>query len=218
MKPSNYLFKSFLHAGGVFAYVAGIVWLMSNGARIFGAEDNFAMPILMLLLFVISASITGALVLGKPILLYINGMKREALTFFFATLGWLALFLIVIASTLLYSQAPAKEVDQKKSSVSDSATTSLKETNNLPTVDSNNNKSLPPPEIPKVVKQCVLGGCNGELCVEASGGPPVPSICEYLPEYACFKKAQCEVQIDGECGWTITPELTACRANPPTRE
>lgn len=98
MKTSNYILKSFINAGGVCIYVSGIAWLGFNTQGI----DNvagFALPIFMLLLFVISASVTGGLVLGKPILLYIDGMKREAFTLFFATIGWLIVFLGIVAST-----------------------------------------------------------------------------------------------------------------------
>ena len=97
MKPSNYILKSFLNAGGVFIYVSGIVWTLFNGSKFFGEVTGIAVPILMLLLFLVSACVTGALVLGKPILLYMDGMKKEALTLFLATVGWLAVFLIIIA-------------------------------------------------------------------------------------------------------------------------
>jgi hypothetical protein len=42
--------------------------------------------------------------------------------------------------------------------------------------------------------------------------------CEFRPEYACYRDATCERQADGTCGWTETPELTACLANPPPVE
>ncbi|QQR82588.1 hypothetical protein IPJ70_00535 [Candidatus Campbellbacteria bacterium] len=217
MKTFDYILKSFMNAGGVCIYVSGIAWLGFNTQGI----DNvagFALPVFMLLLFVVSASITGGLVLGKPILLYLEGMKREALILFFTTLGWLIVFLVVIASTLFYSQATHNETDQKKIDVFDNATTTVEKTNDSPAVDSNNNtKSLPPPEIPKVVKQCVPAGCSSVVCVDATKASEIVTACEYEPWYACYKSAQCEVQTDGECGWTQTPELTACRANSPIR-
>ena len=59
----------------------------------------------MLMLFVFSAAFTGTLVLGRPIVWYLNGKKREALSLLFYTLGvFLAitliafLFLIIIMS------------------------------------------------------------------------------------------------------------------------
>ncbi|MDO8504872.1 MAG: hypothetical protein Q7S36_03400 [Candidatus Liptonbacteria bacterium] len=102
MKNSNYLITALLNAAGVFIYVFAVAWLMFNGSLIFGErEDNFLMPVVMLLLFVVSASITGFLVLGKPILLYLDGNKKEAFRLLFATLGWLIFFLIAVVAVLI---------------------------------------------------------------------------------------------------------------------
>lgn len=60
---------------------------------------------------------------------------------------------------------------------------------------------------------CVRGGCGGELCVEP--GRDVASICVARPEHACYQRATCERQPNGQCGWTQTRELRACLANPP---
>jgi eight-cysteine-cluster-containing protein len=67
---------------------------------------------------------------------------------------------------------------------------------------------------PPIAGGCVVGGCSGQLCTDASEGPAV-SDCMYRPEYACYKNATCERQANGECGWTPTPTLTACLAAPP---
>jgi len=57
--------------------------------------------------------------------------------------------------------------------------------------------------------KCVADGCSSQLCVdEALGG--VASTCEWLEEYACYQDAECAQQADGSCGWTPTPELSAC--------
>jgi hypothetical protein len=103
MKKTEYLLKSFLSAAGVLVYVAAVAWLSFNSQRIFGngKPDNFLAPLFVLLLFVISASVTGLLVLGKPIHLYLNNFKKEALVLLSATLGWLGLFLIVVVAALL---------------------------------------------------------------------------------------------------------------------
>lgn len=59
-------------------------------------------------------------------------------------------------------------------------------------------------------KKCVVGGCSGQLCSDASS-EPLMSTCEYREEYACYKDAVCEVQKGtGECGWTETQELSLC--------
>ena len=78
-----------------------MAWLGFNNQIIFGEEDSFLTPLFTLLLFVVSASITGLLVLGKPVLLYLNGQKKEALTLLFATLVWLVMFLIGVMLILL---------------------------------------------------------------------------------------------------------------------
>ena len=94
--------QEFLERRGVFIYVAAVAWLGFNSKTIFGkVEDNFLAPVFVLLLFVISASITGLLVLGKPIHLYFGGLKREAFILLFSTLGWLVLFLIAVVVVLL---------------------------------------------------------------------------------------------------------------------
>lgn len=50
-------------------------------------EGTVFIPIAMLLLFVSSAGITGTLVLGKPIMLYLDGKKKEAVSLLGYTLG-----------------------------------------------------------------------------------------------------------------------------------
>jgi hypothetical protein len=60
-------------------------------------------------------------------------------------------------------------------------------------------------------KQCFVGGCSGQICSDQEG---VISTCEWQPQYACYHDAKCEVQTDGNCGWTQTSELQACLANP----
>lgn len=60
-------------------------------------------------------------------------------------------------------------------------------------------------------KSCVVGGCSAQLCTDASQGPAI-STCEYRAEYGCYQSAKCEVQPTGDCGWTPTPELSACIA------
>ncbi|MEK7067575.1 MAG: hypothetical protein AAB956_01095 [Patescibacteria group bacterium] len=101
MKKSDYIARSFINAAGVLVYISAVAWFMFNGKHIFDGPDNFMMPVFMLLLFVISASITGLLVLGKPISLYLEGLKKEAFTLLFVTLGWLVVFLVLVVGVLL---------------------------------------------------------------------------------------------------------------------
>jgi len=57
---------------------------------------------------------------------------------------------------------------------------------------------------------CRRGGCSGQLCV-APGEPDITT-CEWRPEYACYQAATCEAQPDGDCAFTLTPELRECLA------
>lgn len=73
-----------------------------------------------------------------------------------------------------------------------------------------------PPRIadPRLGDGCVTAGCSGTLCVspEESG---IVTTCEYRAEYACYDNAKCEKQSNGQCGWTISSELSSCLNNPP---
>ncbi len=62
---------------------------------------------------------------------------------------------------------------------------------------------------------CAVAGCSGQLCVSADEAGNIVTTCEFRSEYACYAEASCEPQADGQCGWTETPELERCLANPP---
>lgn len=58
---------------------------------------------------------------------------------------------------------------------------------------------------------CMTGGCSGELCLSATEGGDRYSTCEWKESYACLKSAaSCEVQSNGQCGWTYSPEYYTC--------
>ena len=65
---------------------------------------------------------------------------------------------------------------------------------------------------------CAVAGCSGQLCVSADEAGNIVTTCEFRAEYACYREASCEPQADGKCGWTSTPELRQCLANPPSLE
>lgn len=62
------------------------------------------------------------------------------------------------------------------------------------------------------LKPCMKTGCSSQVCSDQE----VITTCEFKPEYECFRKAACERQKNGDCGFTQTPELLAClkRARP----
>lgn len=53
---------------------------------------------------------------------------------------------------------------------------------------------------------CVVTGCSNHIC--ASGERM--TTCEYKDEYSCYADAVCEIQANGECGWTLTEKARAC--------
>lgn len=84
--------NSFLTAMGITVYILIIATIMQNEDRIFGTQDNFFSPIAFLMLFTLSAVTVGGLVLGKPLMLYFDGKKKEAVNMFLQTVGFLAGF------------------------------------------------------------------------------------------------------------------------------
>lgn len=73
-------------------YVSGVATFMNYGEKIFGKQDSVLSGIAILMLFVLSAVIVGSLVLGKPLMLYLDNQKKEAVKI----LGLTILFLFVL--------------------------------------------------------------------------------------------------------------------------
>src|SRR3989344_7418387 len=90
------------HALLAFAYIFCIAVFFNLGVeKMFKNVPEFFAPIIMLLLFVLSAPVMAILVLGRPVLLYSDSKKKEALTMLFYTLGWLASILLLVVVTVL---------------------------------------------------------------------------------------------------------------------
>jgi len=95
------IWGSLVNALGTFVYIALVAWFFFNGERWFGNKpDNFFMPVLMLLLLVVSATITGLLVLGRPLQLYLDNHKKDGVTMLLFTLGWLLIFAVAVVFVL----------------------------------------------------------------------------------------------------------------------
>ena len=102
MKNSKLVLYALLSSVGTVLYVSGVVWLMTNGERFLGKVKDFRGPLLMLLLFVFSAAFTASLVLGRPILLYLDGFKKEAIKLLLYTLAFLFLAILITFCTLSF--------------------------------------------------------------------------------------------------------------------
>lgn len=96
MAKSRLIWQSFLSSFGVLIYVTAVALVMNNGEKLFGKIDNVFGPVFLLMLFVVSALITSTLVFGRPIYLYLNGNKKDGISLFFYTVGWLVIFLLSV--------------------------------------------------------------------------------------------------------------------------
>lgn len=94
--------NGFLNALGALVYIALVGTLMQNGSKIFGETDNFITPIAVLLLFTLSAIVVGGLILGKPIMLYLDTKKKEAISLLISTALWLAGFTTITLLVALF--------------------------------------------------------------------------------------------------------------------
>ncbi|HTE48344.1 MAG TPA: hypothetical protein VK675_00355 [Candidatus Paceibacterota bacterium] len=101
MTRNNIITRALLDALGVAAYVVAFAFCVGNFEKIFGPQqDGWINIALVLILFIVSACVTGSLVLLKPILLYVEGQKKEAVQMFVYTV--LFLFLIILASIIVF--------------------------------------------------------------------------------------------------------------------
>ena len=87
--------QSLLRSIGVAAYIAAVAAFMNNANAIFGKEDTVVTSIAALLLFSLSALVVGGLLVGTPIMLYLDGKKKEAVQNIIASAGWMLLFFLI---------------------------------------------------------------------------------------------------------------------------
>ncbi|MBI4117845.1 MAG: hypothetical protein HY453_02085 [Parcubacteria group bacterium] len=87
--------QSFIHALLTLLYIFIVVNIFENGQEVFPNFSDRFKGFFMLTLFVLSAAVTGSLVMGKPILMYLEGQKSESIKMFSATVGWLALVMLI---------------------------------------------------------------------------------------------------------------------------
>lgn len=89
-----------------------------------------------------------------------------------------------------------------------------------PQFDSQNPYNYANPNLPAFAEAkdgCIVSGCSSHVCrnpntsedatASSEGGI---TTCEYRAEYACLKLAVCEIQSDGNCGWSETYEYGQC--------
>ena len=89
---------AFLNALGTAGYIAAVASFIYFLGRFFGETEPKSVfaPIAILMLFVFSAAFTGSLVFGRPIIWYLNGEKKEAISLLACTLGILLVIIVVV--------------------------------------------------------------------------------------------------------------------------
>ncbi len=93
----------FLNAFMALGYIALIILVISKTSSIAAhTPDVILAPVTMLSLFVLSAAIMGILFVYEPLCLFLENQKREALSFLLKTVGTFAVFVVILATLLLY--------------------------------------------------------------------------------------------------------------------
>ncbi len=73
-------------------YVVLVATILANGGELFGTrhDPTFA-AVGILMLFVLSAAVMGILMFGRPLMWYLDGKKREAVSLAISTVAFFAM-------------------------------------------------------------------------------------------------------------------------------
>jgi hypothetical protein len=93
--------RALIDSIGTVAYVILVASFMFSLQGLSPKEDTIFVIASMLLLLVCSAAITGFLVFGKPIMLYMDGKKKEAVSLLGYTIGMLFIITLIIFFLLI---------------------------------------------------------------------------------------------------------------------
>lgn len=104
MTQTQSILRSFFHALGVLAYVTLVAFLLSSKFGV-AMPSNILAPLTILMLLIVSVAVVGMLIFAKPVMMYLDGMKIEAIRLTIYTVVWLAIFLM-IALYIAFSMGP----------------------------------------------------------------------------------------------------------------
>lgn len=94
-------FLGFLQASGLVTYILIVSVFLNNVDNIFHKDTGeYMAPILMLLLFIISAVISSSLVLGRAGVLFWEKKFLEAFTLLAWTMGWGVFYFLLLLTVL----------------------------------------------------------------------------------------------------------------------
>lgn len=80
---------------GVAAYIVAVSLLMQNGQSLFGNGNQFTSSVGVLAVVVLSAAVVGTLIFLKPVMLYLDGLKKESITLLTYTIGFFAVYTLI---------------------------------------------------------------------------------------------------------------------------
>ena len=92
--------ESFIYVFLAGIYIGLVALLMVYADKIFGKVDSIFSGFAFLILFSLSALVVGGLLIGKPVMLYLDRKKKEATFKLIACGVWLFLFLLIALSVL----------------------------------------------------------------------------------------------------------------------
>ncbi|MBN2198050.1 hypothetical protein JW698_02585 [Candidatus Wolfebacteria bacterium] len=100
MNKKRIIKYAFIQAVIAVAYIAIVSGLMANGEKLFGKHEGALLMMAMLLLLVLSVAVMGVTIFGKPIIWYLNDLKKEAIILILYTLGFLIITAIIFFAFL----------------------------------------------------------------------------------------------------------------------
>lgn len=81
-------------------YIALVSLLMTYGNQLFGKDQGVLSGVGILLLMTLSVLVVGSLVIGKPLMLYLDNNKKEAIKLLLYTIVILAIITVIFLSIL----------------------------------------------------------------------------------------------------------------------
>ena len=100
MENSRIFGYAFVNSVITALYVVLVALFMNSLEGSSSNSTTVFIPITMLMLFVFSAAFTSSMVFGRPIIWYLDGKKREALSLLLYTLGILMIVTVVFLFSL----------------------------------------------------------------------------------------------------------------------
>ncbi|HBG81236.1 TPA: hypothetical protein DDW69_00150 [candidate division CPR2 bacterium] len=89
------LLKTFRNTSGAAVYMFLVSQVMQNGSKLFGEKDSMFTPLVVLLLFSLSAAVVGGLVFGQSIILFLNKKNSEGIKAAIYSIGWLGIYTVL---------------------------------------------------------------------------------------------------------------------------